>query len=468
MKLRPLIYGCLLAPLVAAWIHAPLTLQLVLLLCVAITLETTLLRPLRRLFRRTQRVEGIGPSRSEFEIDALNRAVDQLERSFDEQLKRAHQEKQEIHELLSALPDPVLHFGPRGHLRYVNPAAEVALELHRNDLIGRSLAASWSKLLRLPSFAPEDPRGRNWDGPERRSPSSDASRVFEEPGRALLRRVLQAMHDSQDCLRVGPERVYKSLLIPMEDKEQLLLLRDITDLKRLEEVRQLFFSSISHELRTPLTIIKGFAVTVLDHPDLPSDMLKPLQRIDKESDRLTRLVNDLLDLSQIQTKRLSLELTSFDTLELLEEIQFLLGPLSERQGVVLHFPTPADDDPSQPIYADRDRLKQVLINLVDNAIKFTPAGGSVHVSACMEAQWWQLSVRDNGPGVSREELGSLFDHFFRGKHNRKITGSGLGLAIVKEIVELHQGSVVASLPEGTGLQVTVRLPRHWHPNQGAR
>jgi two-component system, OmpR family, phosphate regulon sensor histidine kinase PhoR len=445
MKLRPLVYACLLIPLLASWMGASLNLQLLLLCSIAIVLETNVLRPLKSIVVRTRRLNVYPGTQSVFEVAALDRAVHQLEVNFDQRLQQAEREKQQVRDLLSSLPDPVLHFSADHHLLYLNPAAEVALELHRKDLIGRSLAASWTDILKPPQQAEPAP----------------IMAIFEKPGKALLQRVQQTLKEGNDTLKIGPERTYRSLIIPLEtlEQEEVVLLRDITDLKRLEEVRQLFLSSISHELRTPLTIIKGFAVTLLDHPDVPKDFLKPLQRMDKESDRLTRLVNDLLDLSQIQSQRLSLELAHFDAVDVLDETLAMLTPLAERQNIKLQIHTP-EILRQHTLYADRDRLKQVIINLVDNAIKFTPAGGTVSVEATAHETWWELVIEDTGPGVPQEELPSLFEHFFRGKHNRKITGSGLGLAIVKEIVELHQGEVTAESLPGSGLRVRVRLPRH--------
>lgn len=441
MKLRPLIYFCLFALLLSGWLGASIPQQLLLLSAILVVLETTALRPMRRLSERARRLEVYPGTQTIFEISALDRAIGRLESRFDQKLQEAEREKEQIHNLLSALPDPVLHFDKEGKLLYLNPAAEVALELHRQDLIGRSLAAGWTNLLRPPLSAQPRP----------------ATVSFDQPGKALLLRVQKATLEGQDSFSIGPQRSYRSLVIPLKSNEQVLLLRDITDLKRLEEVRQLFLGSISHELRTPLTIIKGFTVTLLDDPNLPPSFSKPLNRMDSEADRLTRLVNDLLDLTQIQSQRLSLELVLFDAQEVVEETLGLLHPLAERRGVTVH------GNPSksvQNLYADKDRVKQVIINLVDNAIKFTPSGGSVSVSHQNLDHCWELCVEDSGPGVAASELPSLFEHFFRGKHSRKVTGSGLGLAIVKEIVSLHQGSVEATCPEGRGLKVCVQLPRH--------
>ncbi len=135
-----------------------------------------------------------------------------------------------------------------------------------------------------------------------------------------------------------------------------------------------------------------------------------------------------------------------------------MAPLAERRVVDLQFNK--DSQLPDDLFGDRDRVKQVLINLLDNAIKFTPGGGKVTVSTVTTGTIWEINVTDTGPGVSDSDLPNLFEHFFRGKHSRKFAGSGLGLAIVKEIVELHQGSVEAFCPANSGLHVRVRLPRH--------
>ena len=446
MKLRPLLYFCLLTPLLAAWMKAPWWQQMLLLVCLLVVLEAAVVRPVRRLSIRARKL-GIHDNQSS-PFEALERAVVSLEQRFDQRLQESERETERIRSILSALPDSVLHFDHQDHLLFLNPAAELALEMHRHDLIGKSLAASWTNILMPPQQAPEEPLRIS----------------FEKPGQALLQRVLESQAENNDTFQIGTQRTYRSLVIPLgEGKDRLLILRDITDLKRLEEVRQLFLGSISHELRTPLTIIKGFAITLLDHPDMPADFAKPLKRIDSESDRLTRLVNDLIDLSQIQTRRLSLQVGLFNARELVEETLSLLAPLAERRVVELRWLP--DAIPRHALYADRDRVKQVLINLIDNAIKFTPGGGRVIVQSYIQEQEWVLVVQDSGPGVSASDLPNLFEHFFRGKHSRKFAGSGLGLAIVKEIVELHQGQVEAfsAHEEGealSGLRVMVRLPRH--------
>lgn len=442
MKLRPLIYLCLLVPVLAGWLGAPWYQQLLLLLLIVIVLETMVLRPLFRLTVRAKRLDVHTRSDTVFEVSALDSAVGRLEKRFDQRLQEAEREKQQIRDLLSALPDPVLLYDREDRLLFLNPAAEVALELHRQDLIGKSLAASWTNLLKPPAQ------------PQPKQPVLN----FAKPGKVLMEKVQEANDAGQDSFTIGSKRTYRSQLIPMEGNQQLLVLRDITDLRRLEEVRQLFLGSISHELRTPLTIIKGFAITLLDHPDIPADFCKPLQKVDREADRLTRLVNDLIDLSQIQSRRLSLEIIPFDARELLDETVSLLAPLAERRVVDLQ--VLCENTGEETIYADRDRIKQVLINLLDNAIKFTPGKGQVTVSSNVTELLWELNVTDTGPGVSEQDLPNLFEHFFRGKHSRKFAGSGLGLSIVKEIVELHQGTVEAFSQPESGLHVRLRLPRH--------
>jgi two-component system phosphate regulon sensor histidine kinase PhoR len=430
---------------------APAWQQLLLVLSITFVLEALVVRPVRRLSSRARKL-GIHDNQSS-PFEALERAIVKLEQRFDKRLQESERQTEQIRSILSALPDSVLHFDAQDQLLFLNPAAELALEMHRHDLIGKSLAASWTNFLK----------------PPQKSPIHEPLRIsFEKPGQVLLQRVLESQTEGNDRFQIGNQRTYRSLVIPLgEEGDRILVLRDITDLKRLEEVRQLFLGSISHELRTPLTIIKGFAITLLDHPDVPADFAKPLKRIDSESDRLTRLVNDLIDLSQIQTRRLSLQVSLFNARELVEETLSLLAPLAERRAVELRWLP--DAIPRHTLYGDRDRIKQVLINLIDNAIKFTPGGGRVIVQSYIQEHEWVLVVQDSGPGVSATDLPNLFEHFFRGKHSRKFAGSGLGLAIVKEIVELHQGKVEAFSPEQqsdqlSGLRVWVRLPRHQEVN----
>lgn len=387
------------------------------------------------------------------EFRRLASGINHMAGQLTERLQQIEQEGNQTRSLLDSLPDSVLAFNMDGELTYLNPAARHTLRLENQEAIGRHLAASWEGLI--------TPQG--WGSAPR-----EIKLPQEDPGKKLLN-MAQALADRGGGeVRLGAQRVYRVTIIPYREAEragQILVLRDMTDLRRLEEVRTLFLSAVSHELRTPLTIIKGFAITLLDHPAAAEDptLQKPLVRIDQESDRLTRLVNDLLDLTRLQSQRISLELRPTEPESIIEETLGLLTPLAERQKIHLQARL---TESGKTVLADRDRIKQILINLVDNAIKFSPDGGAVTVTSEFTDKQWLLTIQDQGPGVPAKELSHLFEHFFRGRQSRKVTGSGLGLAIVKEIVELHLGSIratsrtgEAAQNEGTsGLTVHVRIP----------
>lgn len=392
----------------------------------AMLLAGTFTRPILEIRRTASRIakgqldERVTVSGAQ-ELSELGQTINHMAAQLSERLGQLVSERDKVQTLLASLPDPIITLGAEKEITYLNPAAEAALQVERSAAEGRPLQELW---------------------PEERFQSQDAAapEAFE--------------------VKLAP-RTYRAYLLPYRDDEgrvgKLIVLRDMTDLRRLEEVRTLFLGSVSHELRTPLTIIKGFAATLLDLPETHEDLKKPLTRIDNEADRLTRLVNDLLDLTKIRSQKLSLELEPLVPEEVVEDAVELLRAHAERQGVELALRLEGELKLS-PIPADRDRLKQVIINLVDNAVKFTPTGGQVTVRTRTRGQEWLLEVEDTGPGIPSEELPHLFDHFFRSREVRQVGGTGLGLAIVREIVEMHRGRVWAESEVGQGTRVCVALP----------
>lgn len=235
------------------------------------------------------------------------------------------------------------------------------------------------------------------------------------------------------------------------------VLRDVTDLRRLERLRRELTANVSHELRTPLTSIKGFAETLLSGAMRDEATCRHfLEIIDKESDRLVKLVDDLLDLSRLEGKRISLELGQVDVGELVTETVARLRPLAGTRDFQLRPATP-----EVIALADRDRLAQVLTNLLDNAIKFTPNGGCIAVGWRAANGEVEISVTDSGQGIADADLPHVFERFYKADRARASVpgGSGLGLAITRHIVEAHGGRIrVASTP-GAGTTFTFTIPR---------
>jgi two-component system phosphate regulon sensor histidine kinase PhoR len=244
----------------------------------------------------------------------------------------------------------------------------------------------------------------------------------------------------------------------------VLVLRDVTELRRLEVVRRDFVANVSHELRTPLTAIKGYAETLLGPAgDDRETARRFLGVIDRHSERLGRLIDDLLTLSNLELGRTSLRLAPVLIGPAIEDVLQILAARSAQSKVECS----AAIAPGTPaVLADGDRLRQVLINLIDNAIKYTPAGGHVSVSAAAingkpgRPAQVDIVVEDTGIGIPAQDLPRLTERFFRvdKARSRELGGTGLGLAIVKHIVQAHSGTLTIDSTLGAGTRVRVTLP----------
>jgi len=224
----------------------------------------------------------------------------------------------------------------------------------------------------------------------------------------------------------------------------------------VEAHKQQFFSQISHELRNPLTAIRASAQLLLRRPaeSLDAKARHWVESIDHGVDRLLSLVTRILDLNRLRAGVFPLEPQSIELDKVVARALDALGAQAEQQGLRIDTSTAGTDF---SITADEDALTQVILNLVGNAIKFTPQGGSVQVGVTETATQLELSVRDNGPGIPAEDLSRVFEPYQQAHRGRK--GSGLGLAIVKELVSAHGGSIGVDSIEGKGTCVTVRLPK---------
>ncbi|MGB8954977.1 MAG: ATP-binding protein [Tumebacillaceae bacterium] len=238
----------------------------------------------------------------------------------------------------------------------------------------------------------------------------------------------------------------------------VVLLHDVSDWRRLERMRSEFVANVSHELRTPITAVKGFSETLLDGAMNDPELTKQfLQIIHDESERLKRLVNDLLELSKIESGHVVFKHVQTDLVQLIERTVAKYRHEAESAGLALR-----TELPGRPVgfEGDADRVAQVLINLVGNAIAYTPAGGEVAVSVEETEEHAVMIVRDTGIGIPQEDLPRLFERFYRvdKARARRSGGTGLGLAIVKHIVEGHGGKVTVESTVGDGSTFRVYLP----------
>lgn len=244
-----------------------------------------------------------------------------------------------------------------------------------------------------------------------------------------------------------------------KNKEKIglcLVIQNVTKIKALEKMRSDFVANVSHELRTPLTSIKGFAET-LKFVDNKADRDKFLDIIYVESERLTRLINDILTLSELENKDFSANFQKINVNEFLEEVFFIMEPAARNKGIKLLYKQYDDD---LYIYGDHDKLKQMMINLIDNAIKYTPKCGLVEIIESLEDDKVRIDVKDNGIGIPKEHLPRLFERFYRvdKARSRSVGGTGLGLAIVKHILTMFKGDIKVDSEVGKGTTFSVYIP----------
>lgn len=236
----------------------------------------------------------------------------------------------------------------------------------------------------------------------------------------------------------------------------VLIFTDITELRRLEHLRTEFVGNVSHELKTPLTSIRGYIETLEDMDMTDTALVKRfLGVVNRESERLARLINDLLDLSKLEGKRHH-QLLPTHLEDVLANVVDILKPEAEKKAIGLKIEIEKD---LPRIMGIEEQLNQVAINLIDNAIKYTPKGGQVEVTLNSDSQWVILIVRDNGMGIPKEDLERIFERFYRvdKARTRQMGGTGLGLSIVRHIVKAHAGQIDVVSEVGVGTTFTVKF-----------
>ena len=235
----------------------------------------------------------------------------------------------------------------------------------------------------------------------------------------------------------------------------LVVLQDLTQIRRLEAIRRDFISNVSHELRTPLASLQALVETLNDGAlEDPPAARRFVARMEEEVHHLTHLVNDLLDLSALESGRTQLRHSTVDVGDIVRSAAARLEQQAERAGLTLRMA----EAPVIAAYLDPDRIEQVVLNLIHNAIKFTPAGGQVECRVAQREGRVVISVRDTGIGISPGNLPRIFERFYKTDRSRAGGGTGLGLAIARHIVELHGGHIWAESLEGHGTTMIVSLP----------
>ncbi|MBX6377138.1 MAG: hypothetical protein IRY95_01145 [Clostridia bacterium] len=296
------------------------------------------------------------------------------------------------------------------------------------------------QLIRVLQQAPSEgsPDGDR-DGKEEAGQALDV-RLKAPTGRVLAAR-LAAIADESGCVTGA-----------------VIVFHDVTEQERLEQMRREFVANVSHELRTPLTVVKSY-VEALQDGTWRDEEVAPrfLGVVAAETDRMVRLVNDLLTLSRLDYHEAALKLSEVDVPMLVRKVHARFADRCREKGIALHEDCPGG---LPPALADADQVETVLVNLVSNAVDFTPSGGRIRTRCRREGDVLAVSVEDTGIGIPEEDLPRIFERFYRVDkgRSREYGGTGLGLAIARQIVEAHGGRIAIQSAQGKGTTVHFTLP----------
>ena len=397
-------------------------------------LSGTITRPILNLTKRAERLaEGDYDSRIDIreidEIGKLATTFNDMATVITTSMTELSQEKNKVDTIIRYMTDGVLAFDKEGDAIHINPAAYSMLRLSEDvKLTFDEFVTVNSVDISLPEL------------------------IYLEHYKTIERDV------------TTPHAMLKAYFAPfkMENEKTagvVVVLQDVTEAQAVENMRREFVANVSHELRTPLTTIRGYAETLLDS-DLTedADMAKHfLSVMNREVDRMTRIVKDLLALSRMDKETLEKSKTFFSMDELLADVVSRMTINAKEKGHILTY-SPTSDMP--PVLADRDRIEQVIVNIISNAIKYTPDGGTIEVFAGYMYKEVYIKVKDNGIGIPQKDIPRLFERFYRvdKARSRDKGGTGLGLAIAKEIMELHGGSITVISEYGEGSEFLIKLP----------
>lgn len=374
--------------------------------------------------------DGAAPTDSPDEFGELARAFNEMSRRIQDKVQELSRERSQLSGILASLVEGVIAINHQGEVILLNTAAEELFGVRSADVRGR--------------------------------PALEVLR--HQPLQEVLRETLQkSVAVTQEITIHSPvERTLRVQALPVSYGERqtgvLAALYDITDIRRLETVRREFVANVSHELKTPLTAIKGYVDTLLDGAlEDPKHNREFLQIIAEHTRHLALLIDDVLDLSAIEAKRMKFNFEPVSIHEIADRLIKGLAPMAKAKPVTIDNQL----SPELPkVRADRDKLAQILMNLLDNAIKFNRPNGTIELSAFEQGSSLLITIRDSGLGIAENDLPRIFERFYRADkaHSHDVAGTGLGLAIVKHLAEAHQGAITAQSELGKGTTFTLTLP----------
>lgn len=360
----------------------------------------------------------------------LAKKLEKFERVHTSDLSALHGRMEEIQAILASMSEGVVATDITGRISLINPAAAELFSLRPGEGVG--------------------------EFPYRVFPQTELADILHQV-------YVKGSPIEQEIMWPGnPERVLNLHLAPIRDEINeesrgvVAVIGDVTQLRKLESMRRDFVANVSHELKTPLTSIKGFIETLLDGAlNERETAVKFLSIINQETERLNNLIHDLLDISKLESGQGDVKRVTIKLDRLLDEIILSLQNRLREKNIEL-----TAEIEAKIIVGDPDLLKEVFLNLLDNAIKYTPAGGKVVIESKRAAGEIVVCVKDTGVGIPEESLSRIFERFYRADkgRSREMGGTGLGLSIVKHILERHNGRVTVESQVGKGSQFTVMIP----------
>ncbi len=387
-------------------------------------------RPVRSLTEKAKQIAA-GDFDAEVKISSrddigkLSQTLDQMAAELQSNISDIEEEKNKLETIQTFMSDGVMAFDAAGELIHINRAAAKMLEV-----------------------------------PEKEKLQFDE--YFHSIGIQIS--IAELVFKSETVLRRYYEkdgRHIEMLFARMSKGEKttgvITMLHDVTQQQKLDAARREFVANVSHELRTPITTIKSYTETVKETEDLPREVQKRfLGIVEKEADRMTRLIHDLLTLSSLDNDKLNQKAQPFDLAVLITEVVDKLG-FDKKKGQTLTY-TQISELPK--FMGNPDRMEQVLTNVISNAVKYTPEDGEINVFSGYLYDYIYVKVQDTGIGIAKKALPYVFDRFYRTDRarSRNEGGTGLGLAIAKEIVEEHGGSISITSQQGKGSEVLIQFP----------
>ena len=359
------------------------------------------------------------------QLEDLSNAIAALQKRLRTEIDESKSEQSKLSSLLEQIPDGILIASAENRVRFANPAAANLLAKDAQKIIGSTL--------------------------------SEALRHHEMI--AVWQKAKKSGQTHSEIIEVPrQQRFLQIIAIPDQytPKEILLIIQDLTHLRRLETVRRDFVSNLSHELRTPLASLRALTETLQDGAlDDPPAAQRFLSRIETEVDALTQMAQELLDLSRIESGQIKLNLQEAAPQHILQRATERMRMQAERAGVHLTLDCPSE---LPSVQVDLARIEQVLVNLIHNGIKFTSTDETVTLSAETGFRSIRFAVSDSGIGIPAQDLSRIFERFYKTDPSRRSGGTGLGLSISKHLVEAHGGKIWAESREGKGSTFYFELP----------